>query len=102
VVSAKGLKIATKRPAWAATTRAIRNPGNAVMQVTFARDGTARRVRFLSDGRREYRTGFPDVDDPLVTALYQWTAEGEALLRLPENDPDAGLTITFKILLTRG
>ena len=102
VVSAKGLRVATKRPEWAATTRALRNPGNAVMQVTFGRDGTALSVRFLSDGRREYRTGYTDVDEPLMAALYQWTAQGDALLRLPEDDPRAGVTITFKILLTRG
>ncbi|MCC6661675.1 MAG: hypothetical protein IT437_12405 [Phycisphaerales bacterium] len=102
VISAKGLQISTVRPEWAVATRVTRMPGNPVLQITFRRDGKAGDVRFLSDGTREYRTGFVDVDEPLVTALFRWTARGDALDRLPEGDPDAGVTVTFKILLTRG
>ena len=53
-----------------------------------------RRARFLP-GRS---TGEASVDQPLLDAIYRWTAKGEALARLTD-DPDDTVAITMRIIM---
>ncbi len=99
VVAAEGLEISTRRPQWSRTTRATARPRNPVMWITFGRDGRVQRAGFLSDGERVYNTGFQDVDEPLLNAVYRWTARGRALDELPPDQPGAGVTIRLRVLL---
>lgn len=94
----KGLKINTVRPEWSTTTRLVALPKNPVVRVRFNRAGKVVDANYVD----RYDTGWPDVDGPLLDAIYRWKAEGERLRELPENDPDAVITVTFRITLRTG
>lgn len=94
----KGLKINTVRPEWSTTTRIVALPKNPVVRVCFNRAGRVVDANFVD----RYDTGWPDVDGPLLDAIYRWKAEGERLRELPENDPEAVITVTFRITLRTG
>lgn len=96
--AAKGLKIDTVRPEWSTTTRLVAAPKNPVVRVRFNRAGKVVDANFVD----RYDTGWPDVDGPLLDAIYRWKAEGERLLELPVDDPDAMITVTFRITLRTG
>jgi hypothetical protein len=100
VIAAHGLELFTRRPHWAVTTLATRRPSNPVVWITFGRTGRVLEAGFLSDGEREFRTGYPDVDEPIISALYQWTAKGDQLRELPLDEPRAGVTLTIRLILT--
>ena len=97
-VAAQGLDIKTRRPKWHITTRLLGQPRNPVVQVTFGRDGRVRHAAFLKADKRTLNTGDPDIDAPLIDAMYRWTASGEPLAKLPAG-ADAGVTLTFRIVL---
>lgn len=94
----KGLKINTVRPEWSTTTRIVALPKNPVVRVRFNRAGKVVDANFVD----RYDTGWPDVDGPLLDAIYRWKAEGDRLRELPENDPEAVITVTFRITLRTG
>ncbi|MBL8761094.1 MAG: hypothetical protein JNL50_07305 [Phycisphaerae bacterium] len=94
----KGLKINTVRPAWSTTTRLVALPRNPVVRVRFNRVGKVVDAAFVD----RYDTGWPDVDGPLLDAIYRWKAEGERLRELPGDDPEAVITVTFRITLRSG
>ena len=99
-VAAEGLEIKTRRPQWTTLTRAISNPSNPRVDITFGPDGRVTLVRFVKDERgRQMTTGYREVDEPLINAIYRWTASGEAIKALDKDDPDAGVVITMDILL---
>lgn len=103
--AAEGLEIDTIRPRWRYTTLLTAAPRNPTVQITFGRDGRVKRASFLVQDGKTLDSGYRDVDEPLLNAVYQWTAAGEALEALPEpqpnEDPDtaAGLTVTIRIIL---
>lgn len=99
VLAAQGLEIRTRRPQWTRLTLMTRRPANPVVQITFGRDGRVRRAGFLSDGEHVFSTGFDDVDEPLLNAVFRWTASGAALERLPQGAPDAVVTILVRVIL---
>lgn len=99
VLAAQGLEIQTRRPRWSRLTLLTRRPANPIVQITFGRDGRVRRAGFLSDGEVIFGTGFDDVDEPLLSAIFLWTARGQPLERLPADDPEAGLTIEVRVIL---
>ncbi len=90
----QGLEIKTVRPRWSDTTRLVAVPRNPVVRVTFAKSGRVSSVIFAAG----QNTGWNDVDEPLLDAIYRWTAKGEALRTLPSTK-DAGLTVQFRIML---
>lgn len=92
--AAKGLEIKTIRPRWTETTKLVAVPRNPVVRVTFARSGRVSNAEFTAG----QNTGWRDVDEPLLDAIYRWTAKGEALRKLPAAK-DAGLTVEFRIVL---
>jgi TonB family protein len=73
------LEITTRRPQFSKVTRVVAYPDNPVLEAKFVRDGTVRSVRILKS------SGFPDVDQPVIDAVFAWTAKGEALRKLPVN-----------------
>lgn len=92
--AAEGLEIITKRPDYSLVARVTSYPTkNPRLKVTFNREGRVSNAFFLDP------TGLSDIDAPTLHAVYRWTARGEALLKLPANDPKAGLSITVTILL---
>ncbi|MBM4109493.1 MAG: hypothetical protein FJ255_11920 [Phycisphaerae bacterium] len=96
-LAAHGLRITTVRPRWPISTRLTRDPANPTVRVSFSRAGRVINVEFVRP------TGFEDVDEPLRTALYKWTATGAPLAALPPHadpaQPEPGLTITFRVVL---
>jgi hypothetical protein len=99
VVAAEGLEISTRRPQWSRTTLSTTHPRNPVVWITFGRDGRVRRAGFLRYGDQAFDTGYPSVDEPLINAVYRWTAKGKALDDLPRDKPDAGVTIRVWVVL---
>ena len=99
VVSARGLEITTRRPRFSAATRMIAMPRNPVVRITFGRDGHVRKAEFVRHENMTFSTGHPDVDEPLINAIYRWTARGEALSRISESDPNDGISIIVRVIL---
>jgi hypothetical protein len=98
-VAAKGLDIKTRRPQWGTTTLLTAFPANPVVVIEFNRSGKVVRAQFARDGKRVMSTGYEDVDEPLLNAVYTWTAAGKALEKLPEDDPDATVRIVLSVVL---
>lgn len=103
--AAEGLQINTVRPRWRYTTLLTASPRNPTVLITFGRDGRVKRAEFAVRGGKVLHSGERDVDEPLLNAIYQWTAAGKAIEALPEprpdEDPDStgGLTVTIRIML---
>lgn len=99
VLASEGLDIQTKSPKWGMTTMQTRRPANPTVQITFGRDGKVIRAGFAKDGRVIYSTGYDDVDEPLLSAIYTWTARGKHLVELTSKDPSGEVTILITIIL---
>lgn len=105
--AAKGLEIITRRPQFSKITRVVAYPDNPLVEATFARDGRVIAARLTKS------SGYADVDQPVLDAVYAWRAKGEALQKLPlypepgsagaqaaaENPKAFGLTLKFTIIL---
>lgn len=94
--SAQGLDITTVRPRWSITTRLSAVPRNPVLRIDFRKNGTVAKAEFLTG----QDTGYPDVDGPLLDAIYNWTAKGKALDELPAGDPKAVVSIKMQMVLS--
>ena len=93
VAAAQGLQITTVRPDFDMATMALSRPRSPTLVIEFGNDGRVRRARFLP-GRT---TGVRSIDQPLLDAVYRWTARGEALEHLA--DEDETVSITMRIIL---
>lgn len=93
--AAQGLDITTVAPRWTITTRLLALPRNPVVRIEFQKSGAVARASFLP-GRA---TGYPDVDGPLMDAIYAWRAKGKALEALPANSPEHTVPLTLRIVL---
>jgi hypothetical protein len=92
--AAQGLDITTKRPHFTRLTRVVSYPErNPLFKVTFNARGVVTKVKLMES------SGVRDVDEPVINAIYQWTAKGKALQELASGDPASGLTISVRILL---
>lgn len=100
-VAVQGLELATVEPRWPVSVRLTSNPRNPVLVIHFDRKGVVTRADFLKDEKKGtvYNTGEPAVDEPLRTAIFQWRAKGEELLRIPADNPDATVSIVMEIVL---
>lgn len=93
-MAAEGLSITTVRPRFSLYTRLIANPRDPLVEVQFDRQGRVRHARLLQSSGRD------DVDRPVLDAIYQWKAKGEAIDALGAADSDAALlTVRFRIAL---
>jgi hypothetical protein len=68
-----GIEIRTARARWSSTTRVTAIPRNPMLEITFDSTGKVVRAAYLP-GKS---TGYPDVDRPLLDAVYRWRASGE-------------------------
>lgn len=100
VVAAQGLEIQTRRPRWEYTTMITRRPRNPTVVITFRADGTVKSAEFARDSVKVYNSGYADVDEPLISAIYSWTAKGKALKEATQEGPDGTVTIMMTIILT--
>lgn len=88
-----GLQVRTSHLRLDSTTRLFAAPRDPVVRVKFGRNGRVLLAEFV-EGKS---TGNPAIDKPLLDSLHRWSASGEDLLRLATDDPDAGLTLVFRI-----
>jgi hypothetical protein len=79
VLATQGLEIQTRAPRWSYSTMMTRRPRNATVEIYFGPDGRVRRADFVRDGTTIYNSGSPDVDEPLLSAIYTWTARGKPI-----------------------
>lgn len=73
VIARKGLRINTVGPRYSAIARRTSAPANPTAIVSFDRTGKVVNVKLVRS------TGYDNVDGPLITAMYKWTAEGPLL-----------------------
>ncbi len=95
VLAARGLEVRTRSPSFSHTTRFSLPGTRPLVRVAFGRDGKVKEAAF-APGRK---TGRDDIDQPLLDAIYQWTASGKPLKELPQHDPKARVELTFSIIL---
>jgi hypothetical protein len=93
-VARKGLRIRTSYARFSTSTLLLARPRSAMVRVTFGRNGKVVRAEFVPG----QTTGYEEVDKPLLDSLHRWTASGKDLLQIPVDNPDAGVTITFRII----
>jgi outer membrane biosynthesis protein TonB len=82
----KGLEIKTKKPVLPILTQLTTRPGNPVCEILFGKDGVPVSCKVLMS------SGYPDVDGPVLDALYRWRAKGSQLDKLAP-----GKTLTFRV-----
>lgn len=92
--AAEGLEIRTRRPSVSIVSRLAGSARQPEVGITFGRSGRVIRADYLS-GKG---TGNAELDSGLLASIFGWTAKGEALDELDENDPDAGVTIVMRLL----
>lgn len=92
VEAGEGIEIKTVRPVFTAVTRALALPAPPMVEITFDRSGNVSSASVIRS------SGYPDVDSPILSAVYQWRATGKALATLPSTPGSDGhlvLRITF-------
>lgn len=101
VVASRGLDVRTVAPRWSMTAQLTLRPRNPTVYVTFGRDGRVREAGFVRDGEAVLDAGRDEINEPLLNAVYNWTARGRALEELDPDDPAAEVTLLFTIVLVR-
>ena len=89
-LAARGLRIRTVRPVFSHYTSIMTNPRHPVVRIYFDSRGRAKRVELLE------ASGNPDIDRPVLDAVYRWTATGESLKELGGSET---VTVDVRILL---
>lgn len=93
VVGAEGLDIRTVRPQFTLLARTFTSPRSVVVDVAFLRTGQVKEARIARS------SGFDaEIDQPVLNAVYAWTARGKLLDELPDH-PDAHVMLTVAINL---
>ncbi len=88
VVSRLGLQINTVRPNFSAVAMRSAISNNPDVMLTFDTGGKVVKVKIVRG------TGFENIDGPLLTSLYRWTATGEPLKKI-----SGTLDVPFHIIL---
>jgi hypothetical protein len=83
VVAAEGLQINTTRMHLTDLQRSMGRPPSPLVEIFFDHTGGVFRAR-IPDGRG---SGRADLDQALLNAIYEWTAQGKAIDALAEGDP---------------
>ncbi|MBY0262377.1 MAG: energy transducer TonB, partial [Phycisphaerales bacterium] len=91
--ASQGLEIFTRRPNFTGLTIVTANPKNPLVKVVFGSSGDVVDVEILES------SGARDIDEPVVNAVFLWTAKGPALKRIRSDSPTAGLSVKIRILL---
>ncbi len=83
VVAGEGLKINTSRIHLTDLQRSMGRPPSPLVEIFFDHTGRVHRAR-IPEGRGSGRS---DIDQALINAIYEWTAEGDKIKALKEGDP---------------
>lgn len=99
-LSSSGLEIKPVEPRYPAAVRFTQLPRNPIVLIRFNAQGRVIFTDFIRDEekKRVYDTGSRAVDEPLLSAIYKWRAEGEPLKELDPEDPKSYIEITMKII----
>ncbi|MBX3388817.1 MAG: hypothetical protein KF691_05120 [Phycisphaeraceae bacterium] len=93
VQAGRGLNIRTRRADFTNTTLLTAPPRDTLVRISFQRTGRVKRAEFINGSA----TGNPNVDDPLMNAIYRWQASGKDLSSLgPEETLSVVVRVTFK------
>jgi hypothetical protein len=71
VAAVRGVRIKTVVPRYSTVARMVSVPANPTYRVTFNGQGEVTKVEQLKS------TGYINVDAPIITAIYKWTAQGK-------------------------
>ncbi len=94
------LQLTTVRPVWSLQVRNAYSPRrNPFIEIRFGGDGRVRWARFvpLADGTEG--SGYEEVDQPLLNAVFRWRASGPAIEALRGREPGATHDIVMRFLL---
>ena len=102
-LAVQGLEVRTVEPRFPVSVRLTASPKNPIVVIHFDRRGVVVRAEFLKDEEKKiiYSTGTGVMDEPLLTAIYQWRAKGRELEELPADDPEATVSFVMEIYLRR-
>ncbi|MBS0190461.1 MAG: hypothetical protein U0573_14340 [Phycisphaerales bacterium] len=93
VAAGRGLNIQTRRAEFTNTTLLTSPPRDTLVRISFRKDGEVKRAQFVEGTA----TGNPNVDDPLLNAIYRWRASGNELKKLGDADTlSVTVRVTFK------
>lgn len=92
VVAGEGVKINTTRIRLTDLQRSMGRPPSPLVEIFFDHEGRVSKAR-IPEGRG---TGRADMDNALINAVYEWTAEGARIEALEESDPP--LLVRMRIL----
>lgn len=92
-LAAAGLDIKTIRPRFTHYTQLTVRPNNPLIRVEFDRGGRVVKAELLES------SGHRDVDNPILDAVYRWTAAGKPLETLGAAGSPATIPIEFRIVL---
>ncbi|MFK7759006.1 MAG: hypothetical protein AB8C13_03555 [Phycisphaerales bacterium] len=97
-VAGKGLEIKTVRPRYTTAVRLSALPKNPVVLIYFNAQGKVVKAEFLRERSVVYSTGIRGVDEPLLSAIYQWRAKGSEIDQLDPGDPKSLVEVSIKIV----
>lgn len=92
-LAGKGLEIKTRRPRLTHYTRIMGAARDPVVRVHFRRDGRVDKVDLV------HSSGNPDVDRPVIDAVFEWRATGKPLENVPRPSPPGTLAVEFRIIM---
>ncbi len=94
------LQLTTVRPTWSLQVRNAYSPRrNPFIEIRFGADGRVRWARFVPLADGTVGSGYEEVDQPLLNAVFRWTARGEAIEALRDRGPGATHDIVMRFLL---
>jgi hypothetical protein len=94
------LQLTTVRPTWSLQVRNAYSPRrNPFVEIRFGADGRVRWARFVPLADGTVGSGYEEVDQPLLNAVFRWTARGEAIEALRDREPGATHDIVMRFVL---
>ena len=92
----EGLEIKTVRPRWTTTTQLTHGvpATNPQIRIRFGRDGKVLRASFVAGTQ----TRSAAIDEPILNAVYEWTAKGREVDAIPAEPRFAGVDVTITFI----
>lgn len=91
-IAGEGIEVFTRKPRFTKYTSIVGAMRDPIVRVHFRRDGRVDKVELVRS------SGNPDVDRPVLDALYQWRAVGKRLESLP-SESSRSIAMDFRILM---
>lgn len=93
VRAGEGIDIKTVKPEFSNFTVLTALPKVPVVEITFNAQGKVKNVRMVQS------SGYKDVDEPILNAVWAWTAKGKKLEAMSRENPRALLKLSVRMLL---